>query len=126
MPRVRHAAWGQRYAPRAGAVPRMSAESRPSASRTTRSNSRFALTRRPATQVRCGTFLTAILLLLAAEQGAVLLFELVLVGRQRLRLDLRDEIVADRLLVLFGDRRRRLDGLDRHRLRLGLRLGLGA
>ena len=44
MPRVRHASSGQRYAPRPGALPRRSTESRPSASRTTRMRSRFALT----------------------------------------------------------------------------------
>ena len=104
MPRARHASSGQRYAPRPGDLPRRSTESVPSAARTTRMSSRFALTSRHATQVRCGTALATILLLLAAEQGAVLILELVLVRGQRLRFDLGHEIVADRLLILF-DRR---------------------
>src|SRR5437762_1012249 len=122
MPRVRQASSGQRYAPRPGALPRRSTESLPSASRTTRMSSRFALTCRHATHVRCGTALTTILLLLAAEQGPVFVFKLVLVRRQRLGFDLGDEVVADRLLVLFDSGG---GGLGFHHDRLRLRLGLG-
>src|SRR6266542_4105092 len=122
-PRARHASSGHRYAPRPGASPRRSTESPPLGPLTTRISSRFGLVRRHATQVRCGTLLTPIPLLLTAEERAVFLLQLVFVGRQRLRLDLRDEVVTDRLLVLFHHRCRLFGGDDR--LRLGLRLGLG-